>query len=100
VTNESNATWTDFSGTLTNSGSGTGASNNGTWTGFSGNLVLASLTGTAIDGDAIPFSGSISIADQPDLEANNIRLGKTILGVAGSIPPTYEEDQLLILPEP
>jgi hypothetical protein len=80
-------TLTDFSGTLVHSGSGTGANNGGTWTDFSGNLVLGSLTGTAIDGDAIPFSGTISIAAQPDLAAANIKLGKTILGVDGTLDP-------------
>jgi hypothetical protein len=81
-------TWEQFSGELTNSGGGYGADNAGTWTDFSGNLVLGSLTGTAIDGDAIPFSGTISIAAQPDLAAGNILTGKTILGVAGSLPST------------
>jgi hypothetical protein len=77
-------TWTDFSGTLNNSGNGVGVENNGTWTDFSGNLVLSSANVEAIDGDAIPFSGSIKIAAQSDLSAENIVTGKTILGVTGT----------------
>jgi hypothetical protein len=79
------STWTDFSGTLTNSGNGYGVVNAGsTWTDFSGNLVLSSANVEAIAGDAIPFSGSIKIAVQSDLAAENIVVGKTILGVTGT----------------
>jgi hypothetical protein len=90
VYNDSSSTWTDFTGTLNNSGSGTGAYNNGgTWTDFSGNLVLSSANVEAIGGDAIPFSGSIKIAAQPDLSAANIVTGKTILGVTGTKAAGY-----------
>jgi hypothetical protein len=78
-------TVTDFTGTLNNSGDGRGVYNGGgTWTDFTGNLVLSSANVEAIDGDAIPVSGSIKIAAQPDLAAENIVTGKTILGVTGT----------------
>jgi hypothetical protein len=84
-----NVTWTDFSGTLNNDGSGSGVLNNigGNWTGFSGILALGSTAATAIEGAAIPFSGTIKIAAQADLSAANIRTGKTILGTTGTLTP-------------
>ena len=86
-------TWFQFSGELNNSGSGYGVYNNGgTWTDFSGNLVLSSADVEAIDGDAIPFSGSIKIAAQPDLSAANVKQGKTNLGVDGSLVATTYGD--------
>ena len=83
--NNDNGVITDFTGTLTNSGSGIAVNNYVTWTNFSGNLILASLAASAIGGNAIPFSGTIHIAAQPDLAAANILTSKTILGVAGTL---------------
>jgi hypothetical protein len=107
-------TWTDFSGELNNSGNGgncTGAYNGsyGTWTDFSGTLNNTGLygafnysgtwtdfSGTCLDsGAGIAFSGSIGNitgfigrpSSQPDLAAANIKTGKTILGVEGSLEP-------------
>ena len=78
--------WGDFTGTLTNTGTGIAADNSGvTWTAFTGILELGSMASTAIDGDAIPFSGIIRIKAQADLDTGNIKTGKTILGVAGSL---------------
>jgi hypothetical protein len=57
----------------------------GTVTDFTGNLVLSSANVEAIDGDAIPFSGSIKIAAQSDLSAENVKAGKVILGVTGTM---------------
>jgi hypothetical protein len=83
-------TVTDFTGTLNNSGTGIGVFNDvGTWTDFTGNLVLSSANVEAIDGNAIPFSGVIKIAEQADLAAENIVTGKTILGVTGTKAAGY-----------
>jgi hypothetical protein len=59
-------------------------------TAFTGNLVLSSANVEAIDGhNAIPFSGSIKIAAQADLAAENVKSGKTILGVTGTKAAGY-----------
>jgi hypothetical protein len=84
----SGGTVTDFSGTLNNIGTGYGAYNaSGTWTDFSG-VCLDSGSGKAFysSGTVGNVTGIVGRpSSQTDLSAANVKAGKTILGVTGTM---------------
>jgi hypothetical protein len=80
----SNGTVTDYSGTLTNTGEGVGFDNDAGVDDVSGTITGTAGTPWSGPGPSTGITGSITKAI-PDLLAENIKSGKTILGVDGEL---------------